>query len=411
MRILIAGQTYAPARNGQAVFTTNLAEGLARQGHQVTAIVPSPDLRWRTGAENGVQIEWLTSASLANFNPNAAASIPGVIDLATEKIFTRFRPEIIHIQDHYMLGAAALAAAWRRKLCTVGTNHFMPENVTPYFPIPKPLKASTNWLLWQWMLSTYNRLDWVTGPSRTAVKIMRQNGLHAPAQAISCGVDTQRFRRLDIDRNALRQRHNLAPEKTIFSYVGRIDNEKRLDLLIRAFHSLQRSDIQLAITGRGAVLPMLVNLVKQLGMEAQVRFLGYLPDEELPSLLNSMDVFVMPSEAELLSIASLEAMACGLPVLLAHSQALPELVTDGCNGYLFKPGDVASLAHAITLLADHPEQLARLGTSSIQKVQSHSLENTIRTYERLYENLLTKPVGQSQKIDRMPLGQSLFKRQ
>lgn len=411
MRILIAGQTYAPARNGQAVFTTSLAEGLAKQGHQVIAIIPSQDLKWRACTRNGVQLELLSSTSLAAINPNAVVSIPGVIDLAVEKIFTRFQPEVVHVQDHYMLGSATLAAAWRHNVYTVGTNHFMPENVTPYFPIPRQIKPSINWLLWQWMLHTYNQLDWVTGPSRTAVKIMRQNGLYAPAQAISCGVDTQRFQRLDIDSSALRQHYQLDPGKVVFSYVGRVDNEKHLDLLIKAFHNLQRNDIQLAITGRGAMLPALVNLVKQLNLEEQVRFLGYLPDEALPALLNSVDVFVMPSEAELLSIASLEAMACGLPVLLAHSQALPELVTDGCNGYLFKPGDLANLAHYVALLADHPEQLAQLGNSSLKKVQSHSLDNTIRAYERLYENVATKPIGQTHRLERMPFGQSLFKRQ
>jgi glycosyltransferase involved in cell wall biosynthesis len=107
-------------------------------------------------------------------------------------------------------------------------------------------------------------------------------------------------------------------------------------------------------------------------------------------LLNSADVFAMPSEAELLSIATLEAMGCGRPVLAARAGALPELVSEGVNGYLFQAGDVADAAHYMTLLADHPETWQSMGAASLQKVQTHSLENTIQRYEMIYEALASE---------------------
>jgi glycosyltransferase involved in cell wall biosynthesis len=104
--------------------------------------------------------------------------------------------------------------------------------------------------------------------------------------------------------------------------------------------------------------------------------------------LNSVDVFAMAGEAESLSIASLEAMACGLPVLLADAFALPELVTRGVNGYLFKSGDPQDAAHYMGLLADQRSQWKEMGRASLQKVQAHSLEGTLQSYESIYRQSL-----------------------
>jgi glycosyltransferase involved in cell wall biosynthesis len=171
-------------------------------------------------------------------------------------------------------------------------------------------------------------------------------------------------------------------------FVGRVDGEKRVDVLIRAIKALKRDDIQLAVTGKGAALPDLKALVQDLKVEDLVRFTGFVPDSDLPALLNCIDVFAMPSQAELLSIASLEAMATARPILAANSQALPELVTDDVNGYLFKPGSVSDAMRCMLLLADHPERWAAMGAASLEKVQPHSLENMLTCYEDLYRQIL-----------------------
>ena len=139
-------------------------------------------------------------------------------------------------------------------------------------------------------------------------------------------------------------------------------------MLIQALHQLKRQDIHLVIAGKGAERQKLMDLTTQLGIERQVRFPGFVPEAEKVDLLNSADVFAMPSEAELLSIATLEAMACGRPVLAARSQALPELVAEGINGYLFEPGDVQDAARKMALLAAHgssqPRESARAQSGS-----------------------------------------------
>ncbi len=180
------------------------------------------------------------------------------------------------------------------------------------------------------------------------------------------------------------------PSGRFFCIVGRIEKDKRIDVLLHALARLERDDIQLAIAGRGSAFEHFQALARSLNLDGRVRFTGFIPKEDLHVLLNSVDIFTMPSDAELLSLASLEAMACGRPVLLANAVALPELVAPGVNGYLFKPGDAEDAAHYMQLLADQPERWKEMGKASMEKAQVHGLENTVQRYEELYKKSLEK---------------------
>jgi glycosyltransferase involved in cell wall biosynthesis len=387
MRILLSGTTYAPARNGQAVFTTALAEGLVRRGHQVMLLGQSERGQPYLAVRNGVQIYAARSLSLAHWNPGTAATLfPGP---SARQALAAFRPDIIHLQDHYPISRYALRYARSLGIKTIGTNHFMPENLDPY------LGALANWrsvyhrMLWNWMLEVFNRLDLVTAPSRTAVEILRRQGLRRLVVPVSCGVDLDRFHPDPaVDRQSTLRRFGLDPGCSIFLFVGRVDGEKRLDVLLRALRLVEREDVQLAIAGKGAALESLQVLAGALDLGSRVRFTGFVPDSELPALLNSGDFFAMPSQAELLSIATLEAMACARPVLLARSQALPELVSEGVNGCAFEPGNPADAAQKIALLASQsPHRWAEMGVASLARAQAHSLESVLQRYEDLYTSL------------------------
>jgi glycosyltransferase involved in cell wall biosynthesis len=222
---------------------------------------------------------------------------------------------------------------------------------------------------------------------------LRRQGLNVPAFAISCGVDLKRFYPdVKVDPEVWRAHFGLDTSRVVFLYVGRVDGEKRLDVLLHALRRLERDDIQLAIAGRGAARNSLETLAAELGLGEKVRFLGFVPDETLPALLNSVDVFAMPSEAELLSIASLEAMACGRPLLAARAQALPELVTDGGNGFLFRPGDPLDAAQSMARMADFRERLTEMGLASLQKVQIHNRKTVLQRYEEMYKAVIGKEV-------------------
>ena len=387
MRILIAGMSYAPSFNGQSVFTTTLAEGLARRGHEVWVLFPSNIGKPYSSERNGVHIQTVRAIELRFLHDELYGSF--FPDQEVRRFFKGCKPDIAHIQDHYPLSVCVLHAARRLKIKVIGTNHFMPDNLAPYVPLLPSLKPTFNSILWMWMKSTFNSLDVATVPSATAAEIVRSQGVSVPVYPISCGVNLARFHPDPaVDRKGLRLRYGLDAEKKTFIYVGRVDGEKRVDVLIRAIKILARDDIQLVVTGIGAALPKLRELVHGLELKDSVRFTDFVPASDLPGLLNSVEFFAMPSEVELLSIASLEAMASGLPILAARARALPELVTDGLNGYLFNPGDAADIARCMEMLIDHPENWSLMSNASLKKVSPHNIENVLDRYEALYMQLV-----------------------
>jgi len=162
-----------------------------------------------------------------------------------------------------------------------------------------------------------------------------------------------------------------------------------VDELLRAFARLPgTSRARLEVVGMGSLRGPLEALAHTLGLGGSVRFLGAVDDDALLAAYGRADVFVMPGTAELQSIATLEAMATGLPVVAADAMALPHLVRPGVNGRLYAPGDVAGLAACLELLLGDPALRTRLGRGSRAIAQVHSLIATVERFERLYTALV-----------------------
>lgn len=389
MRIVIAGQTYYPGNNGQAIFTIHLAEGLAKARHEVHMLVPWQSFRTASQAINGVQVHYIRSINLDWIHPEVY--IPFTPGGQIRRLLEKIRPDIVHIQDHYFVSSDTARAAQRLKLPVMGTNHFLPENVLPYItflPVPRGFKIR---VLWALMLATYNLLRVITTPTQTAADILRGQAVRVPVLPVSCGVDTRQFHPAPgLDPRAARAAFGLDPDRIICLYVGRLDDEKRIDLLLRAVAKLKQQGscaIQLAIAGQGAAGGELRKLAQTLDLGEQVRFLGYIPSAELPQLYQAGSFFAMPSPEELQSLATLEAMASGLPILAANARALPELVTQGENGCLFAPNQVEAVAAGMAELVARRSDWPRMGQASRARAETHSLDNTIRRYEAIYRDV------------------------
>lgn len=376
MNILLAGQAFYQHNNGQAVFTINLAEGLAAAGHRITVLVPSETGRPYQTQQHGVVVQAVPALPIG-YNANITA----FTDRRVAQALAAFAPEVVHLQDHYFLSRSVLRCVRQLPVTLIGTNHFLPENILDNLWLPSWLRAPVQRLMWRTMLDVYNRLDGVTTPTETGVAILKRAGLRVPMQAISCGVDRWRFRpRPELDRAAVRRKFGLGVDKTLLLFVGRVDPEKCLDIVIRAMAMVRRDDLQFAIAGKGREQHTLQALCRELALGEQVVFTGFVPDSDLPLLLNSADAFIMPGHAELQSIATLEAMASGLPVLAANARALPELVTPDVNGYLFAPDDSAAVAHSINTLMHNRQRWASMGEASLARVAAHTRQNTIQRY-------------------------------
>jgi len=144
----------------------------------------------------------------------------------------------------------------------------------------------------------------------------------------------------------------------------------------------------LLIAGRGDCEAALRDQAGKLGIGERVRFLGLRTD--IANLLAISDVFILPSLSEGLSIAILEAMAAGRPVVTTKVGGTPELVLDGETGLLVAPTDVSALsAAAIRLLLD-PAEARRLGAKALERVKNQfKISSTVKAYETIYQSLLS----------------------
>jgi glycosyltransferase involved in cell wall biosynthesis len=169
-------------------------------------------------------------------------------------------------------------------------------------------------------------------------------------------------------------------------FAGRLAEEKHVDVLIRAIGKTPPElNVHLEIVGGGEVRAALEELVERLGLGSRVKFLGLASDEDLRTAYIRADVFCMPGTAELQSLVTLEAMSASTPVVLADAMALPHLVRDGENGYLFTPNDSDDLAKKITQILQLPEdQRVAMGQRSREMVEPHSIQGTLQTFEDLY---------------------------
>jgi glycosyltransferase involved in cell wall biosynthesis len=117
----------------------------------------------------------------------------------------------------------------------------------------------------------------------------------------------------------------------------------------------------------------------------RVTLTGKVSYDQLRAELTQATVFAMPSRAELQSIATMEALASGLPVVAANAMALPHLVHPDENGYLYEPGDVDALVGYLTkVLTAPPEELERLKRGALKTVEAHDVQRTLDIFERLY---------------------------
>jgi glycosyltransferase involved in cell wall biosynthesis len=282
----------------------------------------------------------------------------------------------------------------------VGTNHFVPENMLPHAPGVLLRSAATGRLirraLWRQLARFYERLDAVTFPSRAAAELATRWGMRAAAHVISNGIDVSRFRPAPAGAPGPGPRRPASP---VILYVGRLDPDKGLETLVRAMPWVRSRDAaDLVLCGTGVAAPALRRLARASGVAEAIRFIGFVDDERLPELYRAATVFAMPSANELQSLATLEAMASGLPVVAADALALPELVRPDDNGLLFPAGDHRALGDRIVRLLSDPAARSRMGSAARATAERHRIETTLDAFERLYRDLAAGPDPGEQRM-------------
>jgi len=217
----------------------------------------------------------------------------------------------------------------------------------------------------------------------------RRTGLPAERYTvIHNGVDPSRYARDEASRDAYRRRWSVADTDVVCLFVGRLDPQKGIDILLNGFDraAAGSADLHLVIAGDGPERKRIARWLTRTNAADRVHVLGRVDD--VPGVLSAADIFCQPSRWEGFCLAAAEAMAAGLPVVGSDVPGLNEVVLANQTGVLCPPNAVGPFAAALVALADNPAARARLGAAGRQRILDHlTLDRFVDRHAELYEQV------------------------
>ena len=379
LTVVVAADTFAPDVNGAARFAERLSAGLAGRGHEVHVVTPSV-----THRQHGVFLEEIEGQTLTvhrlpgwRWLPHdwLRFVLPWMAKHYARRVLDQVDADVVHSQSHIVIGRAFTRIARRRGIPVVATNHVMAENIIDFTTLPPVLDKIMLRLAWDDAKRTFSMSRAVTTPTKRAADFLERTIDIQGVIPISCGIDKRNYTPDLTPR----------PHRRVL-FVGRLTTEKHVEVTLQAIAKLvPELDIVFDVIGGGDQRKNLEQTAVALGIGDRVVFHGRVSEEELRATYTKADVFAIASIAELQSIATMEAMASGLPVVAANAVALPHLVHDGENGYLFTPGDADEMAEKLRLvLTASDEEYLRMQQASLDGIVIHDIDRTLDTFEKLY---------------------------
>ena len=232
--ILIGAETYPPDINGAAQFGHRLATAMLGRGHEVHVVAASPmrGPSYRTTVEGGI-VEHRLRSHLPPTHDTNRICIPWEIHFEVGHILDEVKPDVVHVQCHYIIGRALITQAHKRGIRVIATNHFMPANLDPFLPVPTPIKRIISKATWIDMRRCFSRAAVVTTPTQIGADAMRDlGGFTRPVMPVSNGIEIGDYELAEgatIDK---------APGELRITFVGRLAQEKNIDVLIEALSLL-----------------------------------------------------------------------------------------------------------------------------------------------------------------------------
>ena len=415
MKIVISSDIYYPMINGVAAFSRNLAAGLHKRGHEVLVLTPS--ITGKFGIEKdeefGFKVARLTSFKMPlypdqiNKVPQAkewlGIKIPQVVYknglhvslgsyFEIRKTLDEFKPDIIHNQTPGPVALSVFRYAKRHNIPLVSTDHAYPDNLTQQLKLPKIAKQPLNKIMNQYFISFLRRSEYATMPTEQAISdLIPKNRKHfkVTVEALSNGIDLSRFS-AGKAKDEIYKKYNLPKNNPFALYVGRVDPEKSIEVLMEAFTQVadQVPEAHLVIVGDGTAKPKLEKMAIKAGLENRVHFTGRVVGDDLPQIYRSAKLFAITSKTETQSIVLLEAMATGLPCVAVRAGAIPELVKSEENGYLCEADDVNAVANGLKTILTNAEKAKKMSASSLEKVKKHDINYTLTRIEEIYQAVL-----------------------
>jgi len=297
---------------------------------------------------------------------------------------TLARQDLVHVHAPFYLGIRAVTLARAAGVPVVSTFHIQAEHLLHSINIHS--QTLVNWLYKFFLRTTYNRSDHVVCPSDFAEKELRGYGLRVPSSVISNGVPPE-YHPLPRDECP-----RFGDNFVILS-VGRLSREKRHDLLIEAVRrSRHESRIQLVILGDG---PLRAELEEQGRTLTTPPVFRWLAAPELIPYYSGADLYVHTAEVEVECMSALEAMACGLPCLIARAPLSATSQFALSDSFLFEAGSREDLTQKIDAWIERPDALAKARVAYQEAAARYrveaSLEKLLDVYRRVVEAAPVQP--------------------
>jgi len=204
------------------------------------------------------------------------------------------------------------------------------------------------------------------------------------------GIDLEVFK--DLSRETARTRLKIGDNASVILFIGRLHSVKGVRYLIKSIKIVKNNnrDVRLFLVGDGEERIYLENLVKDLVLDDYVRFIGAVPNEEVPEYMVAADVFVLPSLSEGFPVVILEAMASGLAIITTRVGGLPEIIKNKENGFLVEPKNPEEIAERILLLLEDDALREEISRNNLKIVGEYTWEGVVGRLERVYrEHLYT----------------------
>lgn len=331
-------------RAGPVDLTVALALEVAgrRAGPEVVIVGPEPV----TSAGDA-------STLLRPVSVRSKGDLSGAIQL--RRTLAEIAPDVVHAQDR-RAGLMAVSIA-RGAAATLGTYHGIPDAmVTPELPTGRDAASARPGPRAAAVLAAdaalLRLLPMTVAPSRFVADFLRRR-LHAPPDRVRVLLNGVAQPPAALSRGPAR----------VFTSVNAFAPRKAMTRLVEAFATVahRRPEARLRLIGDGEERPACQRLVSERGLDSRVEFLGYRSD--VPAQLAQADAFVLPSLAENMPLALLEAMGAGLACVATRVGGVPEALGNGA-GLLVPPGDTPALAHAMSRLAEEPGLSESLGATA-----------------------------------------------
>ncbi len=335
MRIAVFTEVFLPKIDGVVTRLIRTIEQLAALDQEVVIFAPGTELTEYAG----FPVVRVRSARLEPWYPELHVGLPTPRIARTLEEFT---PDVVHAVNPVALAAYGVLSAKRRNVPLLASFHT---------DLPKYTAAMDLGFLQtfskRYIAGLHNQADINLCTSPQMVDAAREIGIRR-VRLWPKAVDTETY---DPAKRSAAMRARLTdghPEAPLVVYVGRLAPEKCLDVLRRAMDRMP--GVRLALVGSG---PAREQLERDFAGTPTV-FTGYLAGDDLAAAYASADVFAFPSTTETLGLVALESMASGVPVVGARAGGIPDVISDGENGFLFRPDDAGELADKVMLLINDP---------------------------------------------------------